>query len=407
MYKKLLAPLLFCSLFYFSCNPIEQPDDDTAADPFAALNLPESYFNYENINLPKHYLENGFPDQFQFQHAALEYDNTPEENPITDAGATLGRVLFYDKRLSANGTVACASCHIQAHGFSDPEVFSIGFNGGLTGRHSMALANARFYFGGKFFWDERAASLEEQVLMPFQDEVEMGLTLAELIQLVESQAHYAPLFMDAFGEETITTDKISKALAQFIRSIVSTSSKYDQARAEVQSPIVDFPSFSDQENMGKDLFFLPQALTNGNMANCAGCHVTEAFSGPIPNNGSMLTTNSTNNGLDLISTDDLGIFESTGNPNDIGKFKSPSLINIAIRSPYMHDGRFESLEEVIEHYSSGIQNHQSMIQPLVNDDGEIGQFNFNAQEKAALKAFLLTLTDEEMLVDEKYSDPFK
>lgn len=399
--------LLIITVLFSSCNktddgeyiPIEE-------NPFAELNLPESYFNYANIQLPSYYATSEFPTQFEFQ-AVTAYDNTPIDNPVTDPGATLGRVLFYDKKLSANGTVSCASCHQAEHGFSDPNVLSEGFDGGLTRRHSMGIVNARFYAGGQFFWDERAETLEDQVLMPFQDEVEMGLTLSQLVQIANEQAYYPTLFNDAYGSETITSDKIAKALAQFVRSMVSVTAKYDQARSEVSSPLANFPSFTAQENQGKQLFYAPRRLTNGVMGNCVGCHQTEAFVGPLPTTSIRLTTFATSNGLDANSTTDLGINEATSNPRDIGKFKFPSLKNIAVRSPYMHDGRFATLEEVINHYSSGIQNHSSLINPLVNSDGEVGQFNFTQEEKAALVAFLKTLTDDEMLSDEKYSDPFK
>lgn len=370
------------------------------------LNLPEKHFNYANIELPQHYTENAFPPQTRFQRAAIEFDNTPPNNPLTDAGATLGRVLFYDKKLSANGTVSCSSCHQQQFGFDDPRTLSEGFEGGHTRRHSMGLTNARFYFSGKFFWDERASTLEEQVLMPFQDPVEMGLTLEELEQIVSEQPYYPVLFKDAFGNETVTSDKISKALAQFVRSLVSTNSKYDRARSEVPSPLVNFPGFTEQENLGKDLFYLPIALENGQQANCAGCHVSEAFLSPIPP-GRIGTTTTVNNGLDAESTDDLGVFETTGNPNDIGKFKVPSLRNIAVRRGYMHDGRFETLEEVLDFYSTGIQNHPNLAPPLLGPDGQAVKFNLTNEEKEAIIAFLHTLTDHEMLEDEKYSDPFE
>lgn len=405
--KKTYLLLLIITILFSSCNkasegeyiPIEE-------DPFAALNLPEDYFNYANIQLPSYYTTSEFPSQFQFQ-AVTAYDNTPTDNPVTDAGATLGRVLFYDEKLSANGTVSCASCHLASHGFSDPNVLSDGFNGEKTRRHSMGIVNARFYADGKFFWDERADSLEEQVLMPFQDEVEMGLTLSELVEIISNQAYYPILFKNAFGDEAITSDKISKALAQFVRSLVSTTAKYDIARSEVSSPTENFPGFTAQENQGKNLFFLPRELTNGENGNCVGCHQTEAFIGPIPTTSFPLTTFATSNGLDAISTTDLGVNEATNNSNDVGKFKFPSLKNIAIRPPYMHDGRFGTLEEVIEHYSSGIQNHSNLITPLVNSNGEVGQFNFTEEEKEALIAFLNTLTDNEMLDDEKYNTPFK
>ena len=403
MNKTIATLILGAAVLIATCS---KDDIEIPVDPFVELNLPEQYFNYANIQLPIHYTTNGFPAQFQFQ-PAIEYDNTPIDNQITDAGATLGRVLFYDKKLSANGSVSCASCHKAEHGFSDPEILSEGFDGEHTRRHSMGIVNARFYAGGQFFWDERAATLEEQVLMTFQDDIEMGLTLSELINIASEQTYYPPLFEDTFGDATITSDRISRALAQFVRSLVSTTSKYDQARSEVQSPITDFPGFSALENQGKRLFYLPRLLTNGVNGNCVGCHQTEAFVGPLPSNPGPLTTFATSNGLDAMSTTDLGVNEATGNTRDIGKFKFPSLKNIAIRPPYMHDGRFATLEEVIDHYSSGIQNHPNLITPLVNSDGEVGQFNFTQEEKDALVAFLNTLTDNQMLSDEKYSDPFE
>ena len=411
MNKIIVTLLLGVAILIVACSKDDNVtgnaiDNEVETGLLAELNLPEQHFNYANIQLPGHLTTNQFPAQFQFQ-AVTSYDNTPIDNPITDAGATLGRVLFYDKKLSANGTISCASCHQAEHGFSDPEIFSEGFEGGRTRRHSMGIVNARFYADGKFFWDERAETLEAQVLMPFQDEVEMGVTLQELINIVSGQTYYPSLFEDAFGDEIITSDRISKAIAQFIRSLVSTTSKYDQARSEVQSPVVDFPGFTALENQGKRLFYLPRPLTNGVMGNCVGCHQTEAFIGPLPRFTGPLTSFATSNGLDATSTTDLGVNESTGNLRDVGKFKFPSLKNIAIRPPYMHDGRFASLEEVIEHYSSGIQNHPNLITPLVNSDGEVGQFNFSQEEKDALVAFLNTLTDNQMLTDEKYSNPFE
>ncbi len=406
MNRAVTGVILVAFILIVACSK-DDVVNEVPADLSEELNLPESYFNYANITLPSHYTNNGFPSQNQFQYAPIEVDNTPSDNPITDAGATLGRVLFYDNKLSANGSVACASCHKAAHGFSDPHTLSEGFEGGLTRRHSMSIVNARFYAHGKFFWDERAETLEEQVLMPFQDDVEMGLTLTELINITSEQPYYPALFEDAFGDSAITSDRISQALAQFVRSLVSTTSKYDQARSEVESPNVDFPSFSNQENEGKRLFYRPTELTNGLNANCVACHSSEAFLSPIPLNPNGPTTFATTNGLDETSSEDLGINESTGNPNDIGKFKVPSLKNIAIRPPYMHDGRFATLEEVIEHYSSGIKNHPNLISPLVNANGEVGHFNFSQAEKEALIAFLKTLTDDQMLTDEKYSNPFK
>lgn len=406
MKKNLLFTVLGLGLLFISCSEEEgKEDENPVVEMEQSPSLPETLFNYADLNLPEHYTTNSFPVQFPFQHASIEMDNTPLDNPVTNEGATLGRVLFYDMQLSANGTIACASCHKAEHGFADPEVLSVGFEGGLTRRHSMGLTNARFYSSGRFFWDERAASLEDQVLEPFQDPTEMGLSLETLVNKVEEQTFYAPLFEEAFGDPSINSDRISKALAQFIRSMVSTTSKYDMARSEVDDPIDDFPSFTAQENMGKRLFYLPRMLENGLRANCAGCHVSESFVGPMRPNGPQ-TSNATNNGLDAVSIDDLGVYETSGNLNDIGNFKVPSLRNVGIRPPYMHDGRFSSLEEVVEHYSSGVQNHENLRPPLAGPNGEAVQFNFTQEEQEALVAFLHTLTDYEMLEDEKYSNPF-
>lgn len=394
-----LGVLAFLAFSFWACTEEENVKEEIT---FVGLDLPTEYFNYADIALPVHYSTNAFRQPFQ--RAATSMDNTPANNPITNAGATLGRVLFYDKKLSANGTVACASCHQQAFGFDDPRVLSEGFEGGHTRRNSMGLTNARFYTSGKFFWDERANSLEEQVLMPFQDEVEMGLTLEELEQIARDQEYYTILFKQAFGDETITSDRISRALAQFVRSMVSTTSKYDMARAEVQSPTDNFPSFTAEENLGKALFYQPVPLEGGGVATCASCHISEAFVGGAAPAGTTFTEN---NGLDAQSTDDLGVAETTNNPRDEGKFKVPSLRNIAVRPSYMHDGRFETLEEVIDFYSTGIQAHPNLSRPLRGPGGDPVKFNFTQAEKDALVAFLHTLTDHEMLADEKYSDPFE
>ena len=374
--------------------------EENQPNPLENLNLPLTPFEYEEVQFPSHFLTNDYPNNFQFQFAAIESDNTPTDNPITNEGALLGRVLFYEKKLSANGTISCASCHNQEIGFADPRKLSEGFDGGLTRRHSMGLTNARFYDTGKFFWDERAETLEDQVLMPFQDPVEMGMTLDQVIQTVKDQPYASTLFEGAFGDETVNANRISKAIAQFVRSLVSFNSKYDEGRTQVNSPLADFPNFTAQENLGKRLFNAQNLVA----PSCNSCHLSEAFVAPLlaPNG----TTIGTNNGLDANSIDDFGIFESTGINNHRGKFKVPSLRNVALRAPFMHDGRFESLEEVIQHYSTGIQDHPT-LQPFLSDqNGEPVKYNFTAEEKIALIAFLNTLTDNEFIVDQKFSDPF-
>ena len=267
----------------------------TSGEPF----LPESPFNYSNVELPDHYLLNGFGEGVRFQNAAVDNDNTPDSNPTTDHGATLGRVLFYDKALSANSTASCASCHTQANGFASP--VSVGFNGESTRRHTMGLTNARFYLRGRFFWDERAETLEDQVLQPFQDPIELGLTLEGLIEIVDDQPYYGTLFVNAFGDPEPTPERISMALAQFVRSIVSIDARYDEGREMVSSPFVAFENFSPLENDGKAIFF-----TTG----CSSCHVSEAFVN--------VADGPTNNGLDAESIDDLGAFETFEEPDFLG-----------------------------------------------------------------------------------------
>ncbi|MEZ5009528.1 MAG: cytochrome-c peroxidase [Chitinophagales bacterium] len=231
------AVLLILFLFV-SC----QQDVNTEMLPIEGLNLPATPYNYTTINLPEHLTTNFLLGAGQ--NAAADNDNTPTTNPTTNDGATLGRVLFYDKNLSANGKISCSSCHQQDKGFSDDAILSLGFDGGTTRRHSMSLINAKWYDRGRFFWDERAETLEDQVLMPFQDPVEMGMTLEEVVDAVKLQPFYPSLFENAFGTTEINSDRISKALAQFVRSIVSVSSKYDIGRQQVNIPVIDFPNLA-------------------------------------------------------------------------------------------------------------------------------------------------------------------
>lgn len=370
------------------------PDASSAADggtPYTAtLNLPAEPPNYANPAIPAH-----FEVETQGMHGqrpVVDEDNTPADNPNTDLGATLGRVLFYDTNLSANRTIACASCHKAEFGFSDDRVLSKGFENGDTGRHSMGLTNARFYGEGRFFWDQRAATLEDQVLMPFQDPVEMGMTLDGLVQRVQDGEYYPALFESAFGDPMIDATRISRALAQFVRSLVSTGSKYDEGRAMVDSRSAPFPNFSDAENLGKQLFVSPPP--QGGLG-CFVCHQGEAF----------IAQEATNNGLDA-ENEDLGYGGVTGSGRDEGKFKVPSLRNVAQRAPYMHDGRFATLEAVIEHYSTGVQPNPSLGSPFFVRNGQVPQLNLTPEHKAALLAFLNTLSDEQMLNDPKFADPF-
>lgn len=329
--------------------------------------------------------------------SVIAADNTPVDNPITDAGATLGRVLFYETRLSANGTISCASCHQQSSSFSDTNRRSIGLAGGRTSRHSMSLVNARFYEPGTFFWDTRAESLEAQVLEPIRDPLEMDMAPEQMVETLEALPYYEPLFANAFGDAEVTADRVSKALAQFVRSMVSLDAPYDQGRTQVGSPLDDFPNFTEQENLGKSIFFTGNGrVVDGQPFACASCHVTEAM---IQSSEGVA-----NNGLDFAGGD-FGAFMVTNDDADLTRFKVPSLRNVELSAPYMHDGRFGSLESVVRHYSDGVQPHPSLSPPLRTDDGDTLRFEFTQFEGDALIAFLRTLTDQRLL-GEAWSDPF-
>ncbi|MGB0806970.1 MAG: cytochrome-c peroxidase [Salibacteraceae bacterium] len=347
---------------------------------FKYLNLPNYPFDYESKNIP------AFLDA---QNIAI-HDNTPVNNPITNSGATLGRVLFYDKNLSKNNTVSCSSCHIQSHGFSDTLALSRGYTGLFTKRHSMGLANARYRENGRFFWDERAPTLEAQVLMPIQDSIEMGMNLIDLELKLLSLPYYPILFKRAFGDSLITSQRISKALAQFVRSMVSFDSRFDQGRRahKVNEP---FSNFTNQENLGKDVFY---SLNKGM---CSSCHFTDA----------MITDVARNNGLSR-EPDDNGLENVTGNPLDRGKFRAPSLRNIAVRAPFMHKGDYRDLKSVINTYSTGISWSPTLDGHLMSPGNTAAvRFNLSEEEKIALEFFLNTLTDYDFLKSEMYSDPFK
>jgi len=370
---------------FFSCaSDIEEytniPEVSEEEILSKTLNIPTSSFNYDNVVLPNYFYDNALRNE----------DNTPTNNAITNDGATLGRVLFYDKNLSLNNTISCASCHSQATSFSDSKQLSEGFNGEKTGRHSMSLANGRFYRNGRFFWDERALSLEDQVLRPIQDPVEMGMTLPVLEERLNQILQYKILFKRAFGDSVATSNNISLALAQFVRSMVSYQSKFDTGVSQTNNPNANFPNYTASENRGKQLFFSPQT-------NCAQCHTTAAFVGD----------RARNNGLDALLTD-LGVGGITNNNNQRGQFKVPSLRNIALSAPYMHDGRFATLDDVINHYDNGVQNNQYLDNRLrQGNNGGVRRLNLSVQDKQALKDFLQTLTDDSFITDEKFSSPFK
>ena len=342
----------------------------------AALNaptLPTTAFRYADaeIGLPAHYANPG---------PVTAADNTPANNVVTDAGATLGRVLFYDTRLSANDKVACASCHLQSLGFSDTARFSHGFQGGVTGRHAMSLGNARYYTRGKFFWDERAATLEDQALQPIQNSVEMGMTLANLTTKLKLVSYYPALFQAAFGSTDITSDRVGRALAQFVRSMSTYQSKYDVAVAAG-----NFSSFTAQEQLGMQLFMnVPGGVPT---VGCDRCHGTAA----------NISDNVHNNGLDEVASD-------TGAGR--GRFKAPSLRNIGLRTSFMHNGRFTTLRQVVDFYNANVNAGADLDNRLKNPDGSPRRLGLSSAQLDAMVAFLNTLTDQTFIADPKFSSPF-
>ena len=359
---------LFVLVFLWSAVAVSRP----AAK--STLNLPATPYRYANVELPAHVTQPG-----------RNHDNSPPDNPLTDDGATLGRVLFYDTRLSANNTTSCASCHVQAHAFADPKPFSKGAHGALTDRRAMPLVNLRYYQRARFFWDERAGNLEEMVLLPIQSRIEMGQDLNRVVNTLAHDATYRVLFARAFADREITEQRIGKALAQFVRSLVSYQSRYDEGRARVHAAQDDFDNFTRQENRGKALF----------MRNCGSCHMkdgNEHFFVPTPANTGLRGTDPKVDG---------GVGDVTLRAADLGSFKSPSLRNVEVTAPYGHDGRFATLDALIDHYSDN-----AIVDPNVGYMVPVGPLKFTASEKAALVAFLKTLTDRSFLTDPRFSNPF-
>ncbi len=332
-------------------------------------------------------------------------DNT-SGNPITDKKATLGRVLFYDKKLSIDNTVSCGSCHRQKFAFSDTALASNGVEGGHTGRHSMRLVNARFSAEMKFFWDERAATLEAQTTKPIQDHAEMGYSgtdgrpnFESLVVKLENTDYYQEFFQFVYGSTEITETKLQECLAQFIRSIQSFDSRYDEGRAQVTNDNQNFPNFTAQENMGKNLFLAPPNFdATGNRTagglGCGGCHNAPEFD-IAPNTG--------NNGI-------IGVLNGTG--IDITNTRSPSLRDLAgitgePNGPMMHTGVLSTLQQAVGHYGNiTIAPGNTNLDPKLRPNGFGQQLHLNAQEVQAVIAFLKTLTGTNIYSDAKWGDPF-
>jgi len=392
--KKLILLVAFSPLLFISCSDTEEEYVDLESYP----NVTAAFSNTINLNALDNYANQSIP--------AYITKNNVNGNPITNKGATLGRVLFYDKKLSSNNTIACASCHIQSEAFSDTAVASVGVNG-TTGRHSMRLINTRFATETKFFWDERAVNLETQTTMPIKDHGEMGFSgtngdqdFSALITRLSDIGYYKELFKFVYGSEEVTEAKIQLALAQFVRSIQSFDSKFDSGRAQVLNDVVNFPNFTAEENAGKNLFISPpqfnaQGSRIGGGVGCAGCHRIPEFD---------IDPNTRNNGI-ISTLSGIGI--------DISNTRSPSLRDLfksngTLNGPLMHSGSILTLEAAIEHYGNiSLLTGNTNLDPRLNPPGGNGQkLNLTPTEVNAVVAFIKTLSGNNVYTDRKWSSPF-
>ena len=303
----------------------------------------------------------------------------PEDNPLTEEGIALGKRLFYDTRLSLDNSISCASCHKPPEGFSDSRALSIGVDGTPGTRNSMPLVNLAFNFSGNFNWDGSAATLEAQHEGPILSPVEMHNNWPNLTATLDADTSYPLQFEQAFNVTTITKTEVTKALAQFVRTMVSGNSKFDKH-------LLGEATLTQQEQNGLDVFL------DETRGDCFHCHGS-------PTNPLWTDNAFHNNGLDT-SFEDRGRGAFTGDPNQFGQFRSPSLRNLVYTAPYMHDGRFETLEEVVNHYSEGLV-FSDTIDPLMKAVGE-GGVQLSEEDKADLVAFLRSLSDPSFINNPYY-----
>ncbi len=359
-YMKKIFALLLPAIAFFGCDP-------DPVDPPATFD----------------------PTPYTLSLGTFPEPDLPADNKLTLAGVQLGRMLFYEKMLSKDGSQACADCHKQEDAFSDIRRFSIGVEKLPGNRQAMAVMNLAWHQNG-LFWDGRAPHVRDQSLGPIQNPVEMNETLPNAVAKLQIDKRYTDQFIRAFGDNSVTAERMSLAMEQFMFTMVSNNSKYDQyQKGEV--------TLTDAEERGRTLFFSefdPFGSERG--AECFHCHATFNFTNDeFMNNGLDPDASMTDEGRKLVSND----------PIDRGKFKVPSLRNIALTPPYMHDGRFATLEEVIDHYNTGVKA-SSTVDELMQYNLLTGGLQMTAQDKADLVAFLKTLTDETFRTNPAYKSPF-
>ena len=305
----------------------------------------------------------------------------PTDNPQTSEGIALGKKLFFDKILSGDQTIACASCHSPQSAFTNNTPTSVGIDGVFGTRNSMPIFNLAWNYNERFAWDGKELSLERQALEPVENPIEMHSNWDNVINRLQNHPEYPELFLRAFNISTISKEFAVKAIAQFERTLISANSKFDRFS-------LGQTNLTPQELNGLDVFL------REDKGDCFHCHGN-------PNNPLWTDNDFHNNGLDTSFTD-LGLGAVTGDPNDNGKFRSPSLRNLAFTAPYMHDGRFLTLDEVINFYSEGLQNSPT-IDPLMKNLSQ-GGVQLSTEDKADLKAFLLTLSDPSFVNNTDFQD---
>lgn len=311
----------------------------------------------------------------------------PADNPLTEAGVMLGRMLFFDPIISVDSSLSCASCHAPSLSFTDGKAFSAGVDGQMTARSAMPLINLAFSPSG-LFWDGRSPDLEDQALHPVMDRIELNEDWDNVIRKLQRHPEYPKRFREAFGIEgrsEMTKELAVKAIAQFERTLISYQSRFDKVVYRNEGWL------TDSEQRGKDLFYVePTQLDHPGCSHChGGVHFTD-FS--FRNNG-LESVNS------LADFPDKGLGNITGNVYDNGRFKVPSLRNVEMTAPYMHDGRFQTLEEVLDHYEQGGHG-------VENEDPNLTSFSLTPQQKADMIAFLRTLTDTAFLNNPRFDNPF-
>ncbi len=357
----------------------------------------QSYYNEEDQKILSQYLN--LPDEpFDYTIDYPDYVRTNVRTNFNYDLATLGRVMFYDKNLSSDNTISCASCHKQELAFSDDVAKSAGVESRVTKRNSISLGsviNFNLYYGTHvfgaipFFWDNSANTIQEQSERTFGNKLEMNITMDEVTKKMHELPYYRPLIKKAFaGKTQVSKDEALDAMAEFVNSITNYDTKFDKAldahfktyrNTEIEK--VDLAGYTPIENKGKEIYLTACATCHGSVAGRPG-RVAE------------------NNGLYLSYTD-----SGAGSSLSNAKFKVPTLRNILRSAPYMHDGSLATIDDVLEHYSTGIKMNSGLSGDL-RSGNQAKKFNFTEQEKDALKAFFATMNDESVVSAEKFSDPF-